>query len=176
MGQRPMIDASHLQPLRDRRAQIAKRLGDLETRAAKIAREKSELDSEAAAIDTTLDTLTKVYGLEVEDDAARPAKQSVSTKPDNTPTMFDMVETILVESSMWGHDFMEGQAIYDEIRKRWWPDAPRNSVIPSLYRFEKEGRLVKLGTKYGLPSTNEAPGGQTPSASEPEWDIDDDQL
>ena len=167
-----MIDAAQLQPLRDRRAQIAKRLGDLESRAAKIAREKDDLDREASAIDTTLETLAKVYGVEVEGDDVKP-KQGVSTKPENTPTMFGMVETVLLEHALWGDDFLEGQVIYDEIRKRWWPDAPRNSVIPSLYRFEKEGRLVKLGTKYGLPQTNEAPGGQTPSASEPEWDSDD---
>ncbi|MDO9587650.1 MAG: hypothetical protein Q8R45_08690 [Brevundimonas sp.] len=167
-----MIDAAQLQPLRDRRAQIAKRLGDLESRAAKIAREKDDLDREASAIDTTLETLAKVYGVEVDGEDVKP-KHGVSTKPENTPTMFGMVETVLLEHALWGDDFLEGQVIYDEIRKRWWSDAPRNSVIPSLYRFEKEGRLVKLGTKYGLPQTNEAPGGQTPSASEPEWESDD---
>ena len=177
MGQGPMIDASQLQPLRDRRAQIAKRLGDLEARATKIAREKDDLDRQASAIDTTLETLAKVYGVEVEvevdGEEVKPPKHGVSTKPENTPTMFGMVETVLLEHALWGADFLEGQVIYDEIRKRWWSTAPRNSVIPSLYRFEKEGRLVKLGTKYGLPQTNEAPGGQTPSASEPEWDSDD---
>ena len=171
-----MIDSSQLQPLRDRRAQIAKRIGDLETRAAKIAREKEGLEQEASAIDTTLETLTKIYGVEFDEDEQRPVRAAISTKPDNTPTMFDMVDIILTDSTVHGRDFLEAQAIYEEIRRRWWPEAPRNSVIPSLYRFEKEGRLVKLGTKYGLPSTNEAPGGQTPSASKSEWSIDDEPF
>ena len=168
-----MIDAVQLQPLRDRRAQIAKRLGELSNRAAKIAEEQAGLEQEASAIDTTLETLAKVLGVEAAAADEPPARKAVSTKPDTAPTMFRMVETILEEAQLWGDDFVEGHAIYEEIRKRWWPDAPRNSVIPSLHRFEKEGRLLKSGTKYGLPQTNEAPGGQTPSASEPEWDTDD---
>lgn len=170
-----MIDPVLLQPLRDRRAQIAKRASDLEARAEKIAKEKAVLDQEAAAIDTTLDTLAKIYGVEVEQPENKP-RSHVSTKPDNTPTMYDMVEQILLEHSLLGIDFVEGQEIYEEIRKRWWPDAPRNSIIPSLHRFEREQRLLKAGTKYGLPSKNEALGGQTPSASEPEWDINDDPF
>lgn len=172
-----MIDAAQLQPLRDRRAQLAKRLSDLDNRATKIAREKQELEQEASAIDTTLETLAKVYGVEAStDDGPTVAKKLLSTKPENAPTMFRMVESILEENQLWGSDFIEGNAIYEAIRKRWWPDAPRNSVIPSLHRFEKEGRLLKSGTKYGLPQTNEAPGGQTPSASELEWDVTDDPF
>jgi hypothetical protein len=168
-----MIDSVQLQPLRDRRAQIAKRLGDLNNRAAKIAEEQAGLEQEASAIDTTLETLAKVLGVEPINAEEPTPKKAVSTKPETAPTMFRMVETILEEAQLWGDDFLEGQAIYEEIRRRWWSDAPRNSVIPSLHRFEKEGRLLKSGTKYGLPQTNEAPGGQTPSASEPEWSRND---
>jgi hypothetical protein len=171
-----MIDSSQLEPLRQRRAQTQKRAADLRHRLAKLEGEISALERELSAMDTTLETLAKIYGISVD---AEPEERSgrtasaASTKPDDAPTLFEMVSLILDDWDLID-DAVEGQQIYDEIKKRWWPDAPRNSIIPSLWRFAQEGRLIKDGTKYGLPPKKETPGVSPPSASILEGDLDDE--
>jgi hypothetical protein len=171
LDKRGMIDDSHLEPIRLRQAQVEKRRADLDARVAKIAREKAALDEEAKALETTLQTLAKVYGLDTEEGAA--IKPATSSKPEGTPTLFEMVSQILTDAAEWGDHLVEGELLYDQIKKRFWPDAPRNSIIPSLWRFWKEGRIVKEGTKYGLLK-EETPGASTPSASKLEVDLDDE--
>lgn len=107
------------------------------------------------------------------EDRAGKSTGGASTKPDEAPTLFEMVKTIFDEW-MWRGDTHEGQKIYEEIRRRWWPDAPRNSIIPSLWRFANEGRIVKDGTRYGPLPKAEAPGVSPPSASNSEGDLDDE--
>jgi hypothetical protein len=171
-----MIDSSQLEPLRLRRAQIQKRAFDLGNRMVKLEHERSVLQREMEAINTTLETLAKIYGIDVDADSEVKTARLVSagsTKPESAPTLFEMVTTIF-DDWEWVSDLFEGQEIYDEIKKRWWPDAPRNSIIPSLWRFASEGRIRKEGTKYGpLPKT-EAPGGGTPDASKSEGALDDE--
>ena len=124
----------------------------------------------------TLKTLSRVYGLDLGErlEVKQPkAAGNTSTKPEDAPTLFEMVRTILEEWEFLDEP-IEGQVIYDGIKKRWWPDAPRNSIIPSLWRFASEGRLVKDGTKYGLPSKEETPDAGTSDASSLEVDLDDE--
>ena len=172
-----VIDPSRLEPLVLRKHQIAKRLGDLDNRAARIAREREDLKSEAENIEITLRTLAQ-FGL-VPDDApdlkGGKVTGGVSTKPDDTPTLFEMVTSLLDEWSIID-DKHEANEIFEHIKRRWWPDAPRNSIIPSLWRFAQEGRLTKEGTKYGLPPKEETPGGETPGASMEVEDVDDDEI
>lgn len=171
-----MIDPSILEPLRSRQTQIAKRRADLAVRLGKLRREDEALQAEHEELETTLRTLARVYGVELSQDLEGRAGKSTgggSTKPDDAPTLYEMVTTLMNEWDFLD-DLHEGQEIYDAIRKRWWPDAPRNSIIPSLWRFANEGRLVKEGTRYGLPPKNEAPGVGAPSASKLEEDLDDE--
>lgn len=171
-----MIEAMQLEPLRARKVQIDKRMSDLDNRAGKIAREREELQRESQNIATTLETLAKVYGIELTDEPAIKAGKvtgGASTKPDDAPTLFEMVTIVLEEWSIID-DLVEAQIIYDEIKKRWWRDAPRNSIIPSLWRFAQEDRLIKEGTKYGLLPKDETPGVQPPDVSSFEADLDDE--
>lgn len=171
-----MIDSEHLEPLRLKKAQVNKRMGDLNGRRAKIDRELEALAKEAAALETTLETLAKVYGI---DPSLRPEIKAgrvtggVSTKPEGTPTLYEMVTTIFNDWAFLD-DKHEAQDIYEEIRKRWWSDAPRNSIFPSLWRFADEGRIIKDGTKYGPIQKNETPDAGTSDASGHEADFDDE--
>lgn len=173
-----MMDPTLLEPLRARRAQIAKRRADLASRRERIAREDDALATEIEEINTTLKTLSRVYGVELEDLPDIKAAKStgvISTKPAGSPTLYEMVTNILEEYDMLIDDGpMEGDQIFEEIRRRWWPDAPRNSIIPSLWRFAKEGRLIKDGTAYRLVQKDETPGAATPDASNFEGDLDDE--
>jgi hypothetical protein len=168
-----MIESMQLEPLRARRAAVEKRITDLSNRIAKLERERSAMTEEARALDTTLETVARVYGLNLpSEDDGRP-NNNISTKPATAPTLFEMVSKIFDEWDFFG-DTHEGQDIYEEIKKRWWPDAPRNSIIPSLWRFANEGRIIKDGTKYGPLQKDEAPGVGAPSASKLEEDLDDE--
>jgi len=172
-----MIDPDQLEPLRTRQAQIAKRRSDLSARMEKLRAEDEALSVEGREIATTLKTLSRVYGVELDDVPEIKAGKStggLSTKPEGTPTLYEMVVDILNRYGEFSDDPVEADTIYDEIRRRWWPDAPRNSIIPSLWRFAKEDRLIKDGTAYGLVPKKETPGAATPSASQSEWDLDDE--
>ncbi len=170
-----MFDSSHLDPLVQRRSQIAKRLADLESRASKIAAEQQALSAENENIEITLQTLAR-FGIGSSDHAEIKAGKVTggnSSKPEDTPTLYEMVTVILREWDILD-TALEGQFIYEEIKRRWWPDAPRNNIFPSLWRFASEGRLVKDGTRYGLVPKDETPGASTPSASSLEVDLDDE--
>lgn len=70
-------------------------------------------------------------------------------KPDNIPTIYDMAVMIIRDR---GNEFVEGQEIVAGIKARWWPDVTSNDVTPTLWRLaNKDQRLRKDGTKYGLP-------------------------
>lgn len=143
---------------------------------AKLGLEDASLEGEAQEIEVTLKTLSRVYGIEL---ANQPEMRAVknsgatSTKPNDAPTLFEMVAVVLKDWALLD-DHIEGQFIYDEIKKRWWPDAPRNSIIPSLWRFANEGRLVKEGTKYGLPQKEETSDAGTSDVSSFRGDLDDE--
>lgn len=174
-----MLENSTLEPLRTRQLQIAKRRSDLAARMDKLRREDEGLAVEADEIATTLKTLSRVYGLDVDGGSEIKGGRSTgghTTKPDGTPTLFEMVTEILEDRALIDSAPVEGDLIYEEIRRRWWPEAPRNSIIPSLWRFSKEERLVKDGTAYGLVLKNETPGGATPGVSNAEEDFDDETL
>ena len=174
---RAMIDPSLLEPLRARQAQITKRRSDLGSRMEKLRREDISLETESEEIATTLKTLSRIYGVELDDLPEIKAGKitgGTSTKPDGAPTLFEMVSIILSDNSLVDYGPMEGDQIFEEIKRRWWPDAPRNSIIPSLWRFAKEDRLIKEGTAYGLIPKDETPGAGTPDASNFEEDLDDE--
>lgn len=172
-----MIDSEVLEPLRLRQTQIAKRRSDLTARMAKLRREDEALAVEDEEISTTLKTLARVYGVELDEAPETRGKSSggISTKPEGTPTLFEMVTTVLHDyAEIFSDDPIEGDTIFEEIRRRWWPDAPRNSIIPSLWRFAKEDRLIKDGTAYGLLPKHETSGAATPDVSMSEEDLDDE--
>ena len=168
-----MLDASILEPLHSRQAQISKRRSDLSSRMEKLRREDEALTAEQEELATTLKTLARVYDIDLSD-LDEPRSTKASGKPEGTPTLYEMVVEILQVWELVEDQPVEGDQIFEEIRRRYWPNAPRNSIIPSLWRFAKEGRLHKEGTTYCLPQNDETPGAVTPDASVSEGEIDDD--
>lgn len=83
------------------------------------------------------------------------SERSRSTKPEGTPSLFEMTEIILAEQEQGGRNELEGSFIMNQIQARWWPEARTNSVLPSLWRFAKQGRLVKNGSRYSRVKATE---------------------
>lgn len=81
-------------------------------------------------------------------------KLPASKKPDNIPTVPDMIIKVLedVQANLL-EDGITPEAILAEIRRRWWPEARSNDVGPIAWRMAvKEGRLEKIGSLYSLPT------------------------
>ena len=71
-------------------------------------------------------------------------------KPSGIPTMADMITHVLEVSDFDEAGSMEPKEILAQIRKIWWPDAPKDSVGPIAWRMWKEGKLQKDGSRYFL--------------------------
>lgn len=85
-----------------------------------------------------------------------PAPNRMKRKPDGVPSVMRMALDILREATSRGEPWMDGTAIVDEIRNRWWPDAEAAAITPQLWRAaSKKGTLLKNGTRYALPHTSE---------------------
>lgn len=88
-------------------------------------------------------------------------------KPPGIPTMAEMVTEVLAERTLLDDHGLTPREITEEIRKRWWWDAPSESISPIVWRMWKiDQRLIKDGGLYALPR-NETPAGETAGASEP---------
>lgn len=78
-----------------------------------------------------------------------------SQKPATVPTIPDMILKVLTEAHSAGLDGLEPKAILAEVRKRWWPGAPSESIGPIAWRMARDGRLRKSGSLYGIPEGEE---------------------
>lgn len=89
-------------------------------------------------------------------------------KPLGTPTVPDMIMTLLLESKRRGLNGMEPRDMTRGISRRWWPGVRSEEVSPIAWRMHKRGQLVKDGQVYRLPENTEAAGDLLgePAASE----------
>lgn len=158
--------------IRARRAWIAARRSQLAAEDQKLSDEDQELDgvlrvlarlqADQAWSQTSESFATKSADArqdkELEDTDAvedEGSERSRSTKPEGTPSLFEMAEIILAEQEQGGRYELEGSFIMNQIKARWWPEARTNSVLPSLWRFAKQGRLVKNGSRYSRVKATE---------------------
>lgn len=70
-------------------------------------------------------------------------------KPPGIPPMTQLIVSVLLSRDGGP---MEPREIVEEIRARWWPDAPVTSVGPIVWRMAKEGVLSKERQLYSISS------------------------
>jgi len=88
-----------------------------------------------------------------------------AVKPDNIPTMPEMIIEALKLAESQGAPGLEPNGMVSYIRGRWWQDAPTESVGPIAWRMWKRGELLKEGARYRLPSLS--PQGETGAVAAP---------
>lgn len=119
-------------------------------RLARLDAERSQAEQRINELTITERTLARMLSVELPE----PLKPATSDgakrkKPDGIPTIYVMTLTLFRER---GVHWLEGQEIVQAIRERWWPTADNNDISPTLWRLSKTEKLVKAGTKYGLPA------------------------
>jgi len=102
--------------------------------------------------------------------AERQEQEIEKRKPDDAPTVPEMILEVLLRPHLLDDPGMEPKDITAAIRERWWPDAPSSSIGPIAWRmWKKEGRLVKDGSLYSLPPHGDRapPGSSSAELSRP---------
>ncbi len=145
---------SRLSQVKDLRATLAQEEEELTT-AIRVAKRFAEDDGEGDEVSFSVpdQERRRIDIVErAEAEAARQEAELEKRKPDTAPTVPEMIHEILLRPHLLDDPGMEPKDILNEIRKRWWPDAPSTSVGPIAWRmWKKEGRLVKDGNLYSLP-------------------------
>jgi hypothetical protein len=145
---------SRLSQVKAMRVSLAQEEEELTT-AIRVARRFAEEgweDEDLAAPEPDLEKRRIDILERAEAEADRQEAELQKRKPESAPTVPEMIHEILLRPHLLDDPGMEPKDILNEIRKRWWPDAPSTSVGPIAWRmWKKEGRLVKDGNLYSLP-------------------------
>ena len=80
--------------------------------------------------------------------AKKPSPSLGPPRPEGTPPLFDMTETVIHDAIAGGKSGLRGREIVDEIGKKFWPGVQGRQILPPIYAFAKKGRLHK--TKDGV--------------------------
>jgi hypothetical protein len=126
----------NLDAIRERRRQIA----------AEMARLKAEDDELEIAV-RVFDRYTKKSGVNGHDKSPKLG----APRPEGIPSLFEMTSSIIQSAVDAGKLGLKGREIVDEIGNRFWPGVQPHQVLPAIYGFAKNGRLVKKGDKFQLP-------------------------
>jgi len=72
-------------------------------------------------------------------------------KPENAPTIPQMILTALKDARAKGKRGLEPKEIAEFIAATWWPDVPQVAVGPIAWRMYKRHDLQKRESRYFLP-------------------------
>ena len=64
-------------------------------------------------------------------------------RPENTPSLIEMTETVLRDAIAAGSPGLKGLEIVAEIGKMYWPGVQGRQILPPIYKFVKSQRLQK---------------------------------
>jgi hypothetical protein len=141
-----------------------------------IASLRSELESKEATVADLLiaeRVLADISDAEPEKKEPEVAKgppapkwaETRTPKPEGTPTVPEMIVTVLRDAPKSGRKGLEPREITALIATRWWPDVTINSVGPIAWRMYKRGELSKRETRYSLPKSDEGTSETTPTTT-----------
>lgn len=133
-------------------------------RRAEIRRERDRLDIEDRELEAAERQITRLFSMQVAapnsalashdavhvGEATQPIIEKLATgrrKPRGVPKVLVMVFEILRETKRP----MQAKEIADQIRDRWWREAPTSAIQAQLWRAAKDGRLQKCDRGYSLP-------------------------
>jgi hypothetical protein len=153
--------------VRERLATVKRLIDRFDMAVAQLTQEEKELEVTLRVVERfdnrpSFDDLLAQAPQEVR---APPPSLVVHGKPENAPTMPNMIEEVLRRQVLFGLPGLKPKEITDKIRELWWPEAPTTSVSPIAWRMWRDGRLVKTDDVYSVPN-EETPAGETAGASE----------
>ena len=64
-------------------------------------------------------------------------------RPEGLPALFDMTAAVVRDAIGTGKPGLTGAEIVDAIGKRYWPGVKGQQILPSIYQFAKNDRLIK---------------------------------
>ena len=149
-----------------RRAKIEAEIAAETTRFEKIEQEHKSrlLDLEAelqelSVAERVFAKLTKeISGTELE------MQEAPTTKPDDAPTVPEMVREALKHAKELGSPGLKPAEILSFIQGKWWPSAVSNQVGPVVWRMGEKGFLLKRRDGiYSLPPEHKERQGEAAS-------------
>lgn len=113
-------------------------------RRKEIAAEVEKLKAEDSEIETALRVFSRYGGKPIPaTDGLLSAPKLGPPRPDGTPSLFEMTETVIKDAIKAGKSGLKGREIVAEIGKRYWPGVKPQQVLPPIYGFVKTKRLRK---------------------------------
>lgn len=142
-----------------RRAAIDARLVEIDATIAPLELERSRLVDELSDLRVADRIFAKLTGVP----APAPAPRAVThrrQRPAGIPSTTKMLLAVLGDAMADSGTGLRGSEIVAEIRRRWWPAAQTNDVLPPLLRTMRRGVLFeKDGERYRLmPKADTPPG------------------
>ena len=84
---------------------------------------------------------------EEDDDGLAVPEAKHKWKPDDLPSVREMVETVLTDASP---KWLRPKQITDRIRQAWWPDIPSHRAASVAWGLARIGQIEKRGNRYRL--------------------------
>jgi len=116
-------------------------------RQREIAAQMEKLRTEAEELETAVKVFKRFAGT----DGVAQGPKLGPPRPEGIPSLFDMTQSVLRDAFATetpGFSGYTGAEIVAAISKRYWPGVKGQQILPSIYQFAKQGRLVK--TKDGV--------------------------
>jgi hypothetical protein len=107
--------------------------------------EIGRLQEEVAELDTALRVLERY----AEKPPNSEEESGLKPRPPGTPSTFDMVNMVLASAEKEGRtDGLTSRELIDAIGAKYWPGIHRSQILPSIFGFAKNGRLLRNGDKW----------------------------
>jgi hypothetical protein len=116
-------------------------------RRKEIAAEIERLRAEEDELDVAIKVL-KRFGKIAKIGNGHAAPKLGPARPEGTPSLFDMVETVLLDAIANGKPGLSGQEIVTAIGRKYWPGVQGRQILPPIYGFAKKDRIHK--SKNGI--------------------------
>jgi hypothetical protein len=117
--------------------QIRARQKRIDEEIAKLQKESDELAIALRVLDRFTDKPTEPS-----------AKPDLPPRPPGSPSTFDMVTMILAGAEKDGRGALTSRELMDEIRAKYWPGVQNKQILPSIFGFAKNNRLIREGDKW----------------------------
>ncbi len=153
----PAMTLATFHLIEKRRADIRAVIADLTSQIDKLRLELNELEV-AERVLSRLGAQDRSDEPSIASEARSIIETSLG-KPDDIPTMPEMILEALSTPEADAHDGLEPRDIVQFVAKKYWPDVRSELVGPIAWRMWKRGQLEKTDTYYRLPQTNEAADG-----------------
>lgn len=138
----------------------------IEARKKEITQEIDRLQQEVDELDTALRVLKRFADTTPDNTGGASKPKLGPPRPEGTPTLFQMTEMVIRSADREGHNGLRGREIVKEIGRRYWPGVKGQQILPSIYQFAKNGRLIKTDDgRFKIAQKEEAPSGGPESAS-----------